>query len=462
MPRNRIERIQDSVHGLMEFRGMETVVIDLLRTPEIQRLRRIRQLGLAHLVFPGAEHSRLVHSLGVAYLAIRFARHIQEACRGVYSSELLPGDSAVRDLATAALCHDIGHGAFSHAWEREVIGDHFDRTQWVQALGLDLNDELLAPLKWHELVAQAFLVRQDGPLHDLLEQHEEGFSDRLRRLLVGEYYLPYLPMLLHGDVDVDRADFLKRDTQQCGVAYGDYDLNWLISTSTIGETNDRHLVLGFGRKALRVVEHFLTARRALYETVYYHKTVRCAEGMVSLFLKRLKLIIKEFPDLRVEGFVRPLVRMIEGEAVSSTELLSLDDFSVSVLIDTIVRTKNMDLIAADLGRRILERDLFKLVPCSQSRLQDFLLDPDGFAKINEAVAPHCGPIDPTYYYHIDKSSFSMLSTSPGEISYFVDDDRRATPVHDHESLRLHTRGKEEHIRLFTLREAVQDVAKILR
>ena len=78
MPSSRFQRVQDSVHGLMEFRGMETLVIEVLRTPEIQRLRRIRQLGLAHLVFPGAEHSRLVHSLGAAYLAIRFGRHLQD------------------------------------------------------------------------------------------------------------------------------------------------------------------------------------------------------------------------------------------------------------------------------------------------------------------------------------------------------------------------------------------------
>jgi HD superfamily phosphohydrolase len=461
MPRSRVQRIQDSIHGLMEFRGMETVVIDLLRTPEIQRLRRIRQLGLAHLVFPGAEHSRLVHSLGVSYLAILFARHLHDTCRGVYSDELLPKEAAVRDLATAALCHDLGHGAFSHAWEREVIGETYDRRAWASALGLDPDASILRGLKWHELVGQAFIAREDGQLHQLLEQHEAGFSLRLGKLLIGKYYLPYLPGLLRGDIDVDRADFLKRDTQQCGVAYGSYDLNWLISTSLIGQTPESGLVVGFDRKkALRVVEHFLTARRALYENVYYHKTVRCAEGMVSLFLRRLKSVVNQYPKLQVEGFVRPLVKMLSGATVGPDELLSLDDFSLTVLIDTAVKTEKMDRTVADLGRRILERDLLKLVPCSTNRVREFLMTPDAFERIYHAIRPYC-PGDPRDYLHVDRYTFTMLSEKTGESSFFVDEDLRATPIRNHESLRPYWTEKEDHIRLFTVREAREDVAALI-
>src|SRR5947209_2407331 len=216
MPRSRIVRVQDSVHGLMEFRGMESLVVDVLDTPEIQRLRRIRQLGLAHLVFPGAEHSRLVHSLGAAFLAIQFARSLQESSRNRLAADLVPGDAAIRDVAIATLCHDMGHGALSHAWEREVIGDHYDVDGWLTAFGLQSEKDQLQGLKWHELVGQALLAWPDGHLHKFLERYERGFTERIRRLLRGEYYLPYLPHLLHGDIDVDRADFLIRDAQQCG------------------------------------------------------------------------------------------------------------------------------------------------------------------------------------------------------------------------------------------------------
>ena len=103
-------------------------------------------------------------------------------------------------------------------------------------------------------------------------------------MLRGSHFVPYLPKLLSSDVDIDRADFVLRDAFQTGVAYGRFDLNWLISTCTIGETITNELVVGFdGTKALRAVEQLLIARRSLYRTVYFHKTVRSAEGMVAMF-----------------------------------------------------------------------------------------------------------------------------------------------------------------------------------
>lgn len=461
MPRDRVVRIQDSLHGLMEFRGMETAVVDVLRARDVQRLRRIRQLGLAHLVFPGAEHSRLAHSLGVAHLAIRFTRQLQDSCRGRLPDLLLPSEAATRDLAVAALCHDLGHGALSHAWENGVIGEHFDRASWAAALGLSPQEPSLAGMKWHELVTQALLGWEDGQLHQLLETHERGFSDRIRRLLRGEYYLPYLPRLLHGDVDIDRGDFLKRDTQQCGVTYGNYDLAWLLSTCLLGEVRPGELVVGFDdRKAVRVVEHFLVARRALYENVYFHKTVHCAEGMVSLFLQRLRQVIGSHPELGQDGFIAPLVRMVAGETVGPEDLLRLDDYSLAVLIDTAARAEPMDETVKDLGRRIVERDLFKIVPVPVRRVQDFLTTPGAYEKLYEAIRPNC-PGDPRFYLFVDRSSFKMMMGEPWG-SYFVNERTlAATPVRDHEDLRQLWQSPDEFLRLFTLREAVDCVRQVI-
>jgi HD superfamily phosphohydrolase len=172
-------RVQDSVHGLMEFRGMETLIIEVLRTPEVQRLRRVRQLGLVHLVFPGAEHSRLVHSLGAAYLAVLFGRQLREPAAQFLSRFLVPDEVAVRDLGLAALFHDLGHGPLSHAWEREIIGEEYDAAKWSAALGLG-SDAPVKRVKWHELVGEALLVWPEGELHRLLEMHERGSSTRLR------------------------------------------------------------------------------------------------------------------------------------------------------------------------------------------------------------------------------------------------------------------------------------------
>ena len=440
---------------------METVVIDVLRTPEIQRLRRIRQLGLGHLVFPGAEHSRLVHSLGAAYLAIRFGRHLSDSCRDFLIDALCPTQETIRDLAIAALCHDLGHGPLSHAWEREIVGESFDFDKWVAKLGLSDEKTYLIGAKWHELVGHAFLRWDGSKLHQLLERHEDGFSARVRHMLRSRYFIPYLPRLLNSDIDVDRADFLRRDAYHSGVAYGKYDLDWLISTCIVGETPSKKLVVGFDkRKALRVAEQFLIARHALYDTVYYHKTVRSAEGMVALFLRRLKEIISDSKFNDMPDFVKPLMRMISGEVLSPEELLMLDDFSLSVLIDYISKMKGIDETVKDLGNRILSRDLFKIVPSSSVRVNEFLRKENGYAKIYNAIQPFCEG-KKEFYLVVDTIKFSMFSEKEKEMSYFIDENRQATPMREHVMLRNHWQKPEEYVRLFTIQEAVEAVKKLI-
>ena len=442
---------------------METVVIDVLRTPEMQRLRRIRQLGLSYFVFPGAEHSRLSHSLGAAYLAIRFGRHLEEACKGSYVSMLCPSQSTIKDLAVAALCHDLGHGPLSHAWEREIIGKDFDFDKWVAKLGVEDEKEILKGAKWHEIVGYSFLAWEDGKLHRLLERHEDGTSKRVRQMLRGKYFLPYLPRLLNSDIDVDRADFLKRDAHLSGVAYGRYDLDWLISTCAVGEAPGGDLVVGFDRKkAIRVIEQFIIARHALYETVYYHKTVRSAEGMVALFLKRLKTIIGDYRDsIKVEGFVKPLIDMIAGEALEQHELLALDDYSLWVLIENIVKINGMDETVLDLGKRILERNLFKLVPCSSEKVSDFLTKGDGHQRIYDAIQPFCRG-EKEYYLVVDEPELSILCEDAAEMGYLIDEDKSASPIRDHDELLMYRqRNHIKMVRIFTVQEAVDAVAKLI-
>lgn len=444
---------------------METSVVELLRAKELQRLRRIRQLGLAHLVFPGAEHSRFVHSLGAAYLAARFARQLSNATREFLIDALRPSESSIRDLAVAALCHDLGHGPLSHVWEKHVIGDDFNRRSWAEALGVEVSSQDLKRLKWHELVGQALLAWPEGELHRILETQELHSSDRIRHLLMGRYYIPYLPRLLSSDVDVDRADFLLRDAHQTGVAYGKFDVNWLLSTATVGITRDGRLTFGFdSRKAPPVIEQFLVARRAMYQTVYVHKTVRSAEAMVSLLLKRLKAVMNEKGVGGIGGpLFAPFRKVIRGEPLSPQEVLSLDDYSLWVLIQQVSESQALDLTAADLARRIVARDLFKLVPCHPDRLHNFILQPNAYERLHGALRAYTRG-EPEYYVYVDRSSLEMLSTEEQTWSYFVDGDRdtrEATPIREHERIVQFTRLPESTIRLFAPREAIEDIAKIV-
>jgi len=453
----------------MEFEGMETSIIEVLRAEELQRLRRVRQLGLAHLVFPGAEHSRLVHCIGAAYLAIRFAKHLGQSTRDILVPLLRPGAAAVRDFALAALCHDLGHGPLSHVWERHVIGESFDRLLWIKSLGLSPDSELLN-MNWHELVTQGLLAWEGGELHQLLEQQEVGSSNRIRQLLLGNYHLSYLPRLLSSDVDVDRCDFILRDAHQTGVAYGRYDINWLVSTTTIGKTQDDKLVVGFDRrKAPPVIEQFLVARHALYHTVFLHKTVRAAESMIGSLLRRIKSVpeMLEKSTMQIPLF-EPFRKVIRGEALTAREVIGLDDYSLWVLIQSLAdktladKTKE-DRTVSDLARRIVARDLFKIVPCSPSCLHDFIVRTDAYERLYEAVRPYCQG-EAQYYIYLDNASFQMLSDKEPKWAYFVDNEdsnRLATPIREHERMRPHWTSAEGFLRLFAPREAIGSILKAL-
>ncbi len=465
MAQSRTQRLQDSVHGLMEFHGMETSVVEVLRAAELQRLRRIRQLGLAHLVFPGAEHSRLVHVLGSAYLAVRFARHLRETTRDFLAEPLRPFESEVRDFAIAALCHDLGHGPLSHVWEREVIGEPFAREQWRKSLGLP-DDPAFEGLRWHELVGQALLAWPEGELHQLLEQRETGSTTRIRLLLLGEYYVPYLPRLLSSDIDVDRCDFIMRDALQTGVAYGRFDLSWLISTATVAQTDSRELVVAFdARKSPSVVEQLLVARRSMYQTVYHHRTVRSAEGMIGLLFRRLRDIFKS-EGTRSEllfsnsHMFEALRKAVNGGVLEPQDILQLDDYALWVFIRE-VADSSKDRTLSDLAKRIISRDLFKLVPIPEERLKEFLMGREAHDRIHEAVKPYCAG-EPHYYVHIDHATFGMLSGKKNATAYFSEPGNgglpRAVPIQDHPRLRVHPLEASSTVRLYVPREAVQAVA----
>ena len=463
MPRVRIQRIQDSVHGLMEFHGVESVVVELLRTPELQRLRRIKQLGLANYVFPGAEHSRLAHCLGASHIAIRFARRLQEIAHELFIPILCPDEMAARDLGVAALCHDLGHGPFSHAWEREIIGENFDKSAWASKLGLPDNS-WHAGLRWHELVGHGMLFWPDGKLHRLLEQHELGSSERIRNVLLGKYHIPYLPRLLASDVDVDRADFIQRDTFQSGVSYGRYDLEWLLSTVNIGEASngqDVEWVVGFDRhKAVRVIEQFLIARRALYETVYWHKTICCAENMMALFLKRLKVVVLDGARILSEKYFKPLVDVINSNPVDQACLLILDDSIIHLVIESVISSDIKDDTLKDLARRISERDLFKVVPVVEDRLDDFIRDSHWREKLCKAIEPYARG-DSEYYFILDSRSFNMMAKNNPEKVFLIDKDHRAESAAETHSFSSYRDYKERISRIFTVREAVPAVKKLI-
>ena len=260
------------MHGPIQLDG---VALALVGSPEFQRLWRIRQTGFAHLVFPGANHTRLEHSLGAFWVAARM-------------SERLGLDEARTQRVTAgALLHDLGHGPFSHTLDApmvEVLGHGHEAISRARIEGTGTDD-----------------ARGPSTVPRLLEQF--GLSPRAVADLIdpptSESAPPLLREVLHGAVDADRIDYLQRDAHYTGVGHGAIDAARLLDTM---RAVDGRLV--FAEKGRSAVEGFLVGRALMYSTVYYHKTVRAAEMMAQAAVERLP----GYPDA-----ARPLFTVTDGE-----------------------------------------------------------------------------------------------------------------------------------------------------
>jgi HD superfamily phosphohydrolase len=229
---------------------LEPEALELLDTPSVQRLRYVRQLGHAFLVYPGATHTRFEHALGAYHLARRALTHLQDA-----GHPLDPPDG--RRLRLAALLHDIGHYPFSHALEE-------------------------AGLPSHETLAERHLARQD--LARLLERH--GLSaPKMLTLIQGRTREP-LAGLVCGSVDVDKLDYLSRDAWMCGVPFGVIDVDRLLASLTLTPVAGGRMALALHEKGLAALESLLFARYQMYRNVYWHHAVRAATAMFKRLVRR--------------------------------------------------------------------------------------------------------------------------------------------------------------------------------
>jgi len=263
--------IHDSVHGSLKLWGP---YIRLLERPEMQRLHHVHQLGLAHLVFPGANHTRLEHSLGTFSIAGRMAQALD------MNREKLD------EVLAAALLHDLGHPPFSHTLEaviRDRTGlDHMEITRDIilgrlngiddvssEILGLKgsiselLEEEGISPRKVGDLIAQEGIDRV-GQDHLAVEEGQAHFGNS-----------NFQRQIIHGPVDADQMDYLLRDAHYTGVAHGTIDLDRIMGTIS---THHGDVVVNKG--GVVAVEGMLVARALMYTSVYFHKTVRIAEMML--------------------------------------------------------------------------------------------------------------------------------------------------------------------------------------
>jgi len=256
--------IQDTVHGSVKLSGP---FLELLECPEIQRLHGISQLGLTKLVFPGANHTRLEHSIGTYHVAERMA-------------ESLDLKSQEKDIIkAAALLHDVGHAPFSHTLEsilsKETDHDHMDITKKI------ITGDILVEDRDVPIIPE-ILERNDIPseeVADLIKGKDDNSKITDFGVHKGQKYFgdeKYLYQMIHGPMDVDQLDYLLRDFHYTGVAHGVIDIERVLQTIEIYNGN---LVISKG--GVPAVEGMLVARGLMFSSVYLHKTARIAELMLA-------------------------------------------------------------------------------------------------------------------------------------------------------------------------------------
>ena len=322
--RNKLKIINDPIYGFIHIPS--TLVFDIIEHPYFQRLRRINQMALSYLVFPGAKHTRFEHVLGCVFLMQKTVEMLR--FKGVQIS-----DKEAEGLYIAILLHDIGHGPFSHAMEHSIVE------------GIS-----------HEEISLRFMQELNKVFNGKLETAIAMFQ--------GTYPRKFMHQLISSQLDMDRADYLKRDSFYTGVAEGNINSERLISMLNV--RNDELVV---EEKGLYSVEKFLIARRLMYWQVYLHKTSVAAEQILIRLLNRAKELLQQGQKLTMSTALAFFVK----------NKISKDNFSQEVL-EMFARLDDTDIISAmkewqfhpdavlsKLSKMLLNRDLLKI----KVRLNDF-------------------------------------------------------------------------------------------
>ena len=385
--------IRDPVHDVIAFRldrPLDALLFRLINCGEFQRLRRIRQLGMASLAYPGADHSRYSHSLGV----METARKILDQLGQSFNIDA----QGRMTCLVAALLHDLGHGPFSHVFER-VSGVH------------------------HEELTRRVILDDRSEIHRVLVDHDRAMPDRIVAFLECRPKRTFFCDIISSQLDADRFDYLLRDNLMTGSRYGGFDLEWVLHALTIDQATDRLAVHG---KGVSAVETYLQARFNMYRHVYFHKVVRSAEGMVKLALQRAKrLAVQRRLDWPRPG--DPAYMALLGQRMSIGEFNDLDD--ISILHCFKLWSRGPDVTLASLCRGLLVRRVFKTIDLSRFQ------DPKDARAIVTAIERHIAEQggEPGYDMFVDQPSGAGYESMEGDADILVRDDAGKTTSFSHVS-----------------------------
>lgn len=304
--------IVDSIHGDIHLTGQELEVVD---TASFQRLRHLKQLAMSQMVYPNATHTRFAHSLGVLAIMTKVTNVAKDAN--------LIDEEQRKQLRLAALLHDVGHYPYSHLMEKidrvKLTEEQIEATvSTVRTL-----DKSRDYYPEHEIVGTYIIDKQ----RDLIKALGGTKMANAVTQLVGprQPTTPLWSILVHGSLDMDRLDYLLRDSQATGVPYGQIDINYLLNNLTVSHSG----MLGIAEKALPAAEQFLLARFFMHRTVYYHKTTFGMEEVCRQLLRRLRDQGKY--DIPVDG--SGIRKLVESEALYTFTDSYVDEIIQEVMSD---------------------------------------------------------------------------------------------------------------------------------
>ncbi len=351
---NKRKIFNDPVYGFITI--PDELLFDLIEHRWFQRLRRIKQLGLTHLVYPGALHTRFHHALGAMYL-------MKQAVDTLRLKGISISPEEERGVLAAILLHDIGHGPFSHALENCLVFD------------MD-----------HEDLSSLYM--------EALNREFDGKLDLAIAIFRNEYPKTFLHQLVSSQLDMDRMDYLKRDSFYTGVSEGVINSDRLLNMLTV--SNDMLMVEA---KGIYSVEKFIVARRLMYWQVYLHKTVLAAEKMLVHTLKRAKTLSESgfavFATPALDVFLknRYTLRDFQSNPALLDDFSNLDDSDLSACIK--VWAQSTDPILSSLSHDLVQRHLFRI------EIQRKPFDPEYITEIQNAVLqmPGMNPDLVSYYFY---------------------------------------------------------------
>ncbi len=417
-----VKHIRDPVFGYIGVTDTEKHIIDSF---PVQRLRRIKQLSVTHLAYPGASHSRFSHALGTMHLAGKMAESLRD--------EVEIPDEEWQLVRLAGLLHDIGHGPFSHSSES------------VFSSRLDLNHEDLGKR-----------VIEESSLADRIE--DTGYKpDEIAELLFGDPKSDkYLKQIVTSQFDVDKMDFLLRDSYFTGVEYGQVDVQRLIHAMDFWEGN-----IAISKKALSALETFIIARYEMFLNVYYHHTVRAAEIM----LREAMNIAHELLGLTTFDTMDQFLELDDAHVVSGLRNLDPSKFEGEL--------REKAKTAKGIFDRLCRRDLIKKTYEREVHIEDEyvakLLGDESVRRQKEKEIADRAEVD-MEHVTVDVPTLTSMPYYPREIDpeevpvfeVLVDGGKDTVPLSEHSRLVNVLKGYVDIIRVFTRPDYREEVGKVAR